>query len=214
MDYAMLTFRWHQRLKRSFGRPLSWIGTKIAKTSWQNKALFWLFFTAFVAGTRLSLLFSALKGSQMASVHSIMQGSPILVMVIGHFFLKDRLNAVRIVSAFLLIAGICLVATGTVEQQLEACQTGNGTECQNRPKLTKDQVFKFATTLRDEIIEHFGRKKWRVFSREDDHDESKAAFTKIGDNSTFDKIVNLAMDMTQKVSSMVRIIIGKQMHHG
>ena len=56
------------------------------------------------------LIFEALQQSPMGNVHSIMQGAPILVMVLGHFFLNDRLNFVRGFCAISLIGGIVCIA--------------------------------------------------------------------------------------------------------
>ena len=58
----------------------------------------------------LSLFFQALQQSPMGNVHSIMQGAPILVMVLGHFFFNDRLNFVRGFCAISLIGGIICIA--------------------------------------------------------------------------------------------------------
>ena len=55
-------------------------------------------------------IFTALQQTEMGSVHSIMQGAPVLVMILGHFFLNDRLNIVRGFSACLLIGGIILIS--------------------------------------------------------------------------------------------------------
>ncbi len=39
----------------------------------------------------------------MALVHTILNGSPVVVMILGHFFLKDPCNILRsITNAFIL----------------------------------------------------------------------------------------------------------------
>ena len=58
-------------------------------------------------------LFLALKSSSLGTTNAIMQGSPIIVMVMGHFFLNDKFTSVRGCSAICLIAGIVLNAIPT-----------------------------------------------------------------------------------------------------
>ena len=54
------------------------------------------------------IYFVALKSSSLGTTNAIMQGSPLIVLVIGHFFLDDKLTLVRGLSAFGLVAGIIL----------------------------------------------------------------------------------------------------------
>ena len=72
--------------------------------------MFLIFIISSIGAVRLWFIFTALQQTEMGSVHSIMQGAPVLVMILGHFFLNDRLNIVRGCSACLLIGGIVLIS--------------------------------------------------------------------------------------------------------
>ena len=69
-----------------------------------------MIFAAMLGGVRLAFIFQALAATSLSSVHAIMQGSPIVVMFFGHFFLGDSFNIVRCFCALMLVAGITLTA--------------------------------------------------------------------------------------------------------
>ena len=77
---------------------------------WYLKAVIVMSISSFVGGIRLALIFCALHASPMGSVHSIIQGAPILVMVYAHFFFGDRMTIIRGMSAVGLMGGIFLIA--------------------------------------------------------------------------------------------------------
>ena len=56
------------------------------------------------------IFFSALKSSTMGTTNAIMNASPIIVMVIGHFYLDDRFTRLRFFAAVFLALGIVLSA--------------------------------------------------------------------------------------------------------
>jgi len=61
----------------------------------------WIFFqltfilVCVIGGLRLCFIFAALEKIPMALVHTILNGSPVVVMILGHFFLKDPCNILR-----------------------------------------------------------------------------------------------------------------------
>eukprot|EP00095_Tigriopus_kingsejongensis_P002702 maker-scaffold665_size116259-snap-gene-0.15 protein:Tk02702 transcript:maker-scaffold665_size116259-snap-gene-0.15-mRNA-1 annotation:"transmembrane protein " len=60
-------------------------------------------------GFRLCLIFAGLQLIHMSTVHTILNGAPILVMVLSHFLLQnDRFSVVKGLSCILLIAGVLL----------------------------------------------------------------------------------------------------------
>uniref|UniRef100_A0A0K2V7Z2 EamA domain-containing protein n=1 Tax=Lepeophtheirus salmonis TaxID=72036 RepID=A0A0K2V7Z2_LEPSM len=61
------------------------------------------------AGFRLLLIFGALKRIYMANVHTILNGSPVLVMIFSHFVLNDRCNIIRSISTVFLVGGVVLI---------------------------------------------------------------------------------------------------------
>ena len=61
---------------------------------------------------RLCMLFAALCLTEMSIVHTILNGSPVMVMILAHFMLSgaERMTLLKVASAFLLIVGILLNA--------------------------------------------------------------------------------------------------------
>eukprot|EP00096_Caligus_rogercresseyi_P006199 TRINITY_DN22485_c0_g1_i1.p1 TRINITY_DN22485_c0_g1~~TRINITY_DN22485_c0_g1_i1.p1 ORF type:complete len:407 (-),score=37.91 TRINITY_DN22485_c0_g1_i1:1-1221(-) len=64
---------------------------------------------AVTAGFRLFLIFGALKRIYMANVHTILNGSPVLVMIFSHFLLNDHCNVIRCISTGFLVLGVVLI---------------------------------------------------------------------------------------------------------
>jgi drug/metabolite transporter (DMT)-like permease len=62
-----------------------------------------------LGGLRLSFLFGALELIPMGLVHTILNGSPVIVMVLSHFILKDPCNMLKTVSTLGLLAGVVLI---------------------------------------------------------------------------------------------------------
>ena len=56
------------------------------------------------------IFFSALKSSSLGITTAIMNASPLIVMVISHFFLDDRFTKLRFLAAGFLTLGIVLSA--------------------------------------------------------------------------------------------------------
>ena len=77
---------------------------------WFVKSMLLIFIISSTGAFRLFFIFQALQETEMGSVHSIMQGAPVLVMILGHFFLNDRLNIVRGFCSLFLIGGIALIS--------------------------------------------------------------------------------------------------------
>jgi len=80
---------------------------------WVTRAILLQIFASSVAGFRLGCLFQALKSSSLGTTNAIMNGSPLIVMVIGHFFMEDKFTKVRCISACCLALGLCLNALPT-----------------------------------------------------------------------------------------------------
>ena len=77
---------------------------------WKKLAIILAGCTALIGGIRLYLIFSALQGCPMGSVHSILQGSPIIAMILGHFFMNDKLTPLRGLCGVSLALGIVLIS--------------------------------------------------------------------------------------------------------
>ena len=93
--------------RQKHGSFYTWV---ISKTNWKQRAIFLAIVASLIAGIRLACLFQALKFSNLGSTSAIMQGNPLIVMIIGHFFLKDKITLIRGFSAISLIVGIVLSA--------------------------------------------------------------------------------------------------------
>jgi len=64
-------------------------------------------------GLRLNAIFAALQLSPLAVVHSLLSGSPVLVMILSHFLLKrgqDPFTAAKAMASCLLIVGVTLIS--------------------------------------------------------------------------------------------------------
>lgn len=61
-------------------------------------------------GIRLNLIFFALSTVPMALVHVVLNGSPVMVLVISHFMLgnQDRITRLKVTGASFLIIGLLL----------------------------------------------------------------------------------------------------------
>lgn len=77
-------------------------------------ASLWAFlaFTVLIGGLRLNLIFAALQLSPMSIVHTLMSGSPVLVMLLSHCLLNkdDQFTVLKGVASVLLVGGILLNA--------------------------------------------------------------------------------------------------------
>ena len=69
-----------------------------------------LAFVAFLGGIRLSMIFSALRLAPMTIVHTMLSGSPVLVMILSALMFKqsDKCTALKVVASGLFVAGITL----------------------------------------------------------------------------------------------------------
>ena len=79
------------------------------RLNWFTKAVLIMTLTALIGGIRLSFIFLAYEKSPLGAVQAIMQGSPIVVMFLSHFFLHDKLTLVRGFCGVGLISGILLI---------------------------------------------------------------------------------------------------------
>ncbi len=77
-----------------------------------SRRIFWLVFLTAVAvgGLRLNIIFGALQLSPMSIVHTLMSGSPVLVMILSHFLLnkQDPFTGMKALASVLLIVGVTL----------------------------------------------------------------------------------------------------------
>ena len=87
------------------GKPAVNQETKVPASTWLG-----LVSAVVVGGLRLCLIFVALQLVPMPVVHTLMSGSPILVMFLSHCMLRkdDQMTWVKMVSAVLLAAGVVL----------------------------------------------------------------------------------------------------------
>ncbi|TRY73428.1 hypothetical protein TCAL_07780 [Tigriopus californicus] len=79
-------------------------------TFWQKYKVYMILLTVvLIGGIRLCLIFAGLQLIHMSTVHTILNGSPILVMVLSHFLLQnDRFSWVKGLSCVLLVGGVVL----------------------------------------------------------------------------------------------------------
>ena len=62
-----------------------------------------------IGGIRLSLLFQAFQLIPITSVHTIINASPVLVMLLSHFILNDSYNLLRVFSSMGFVLGVIFV---------------------------------------------------------------------------------------------------------
>lgn len=90
--------------------PLKAKNVPPGNTFWQKYRVYLILLTVvLIGGIRLCLIFAGLQLIHMSTVHTILNGSPILVMVLSHFLLQnDRFSWVKGLSCILLVAGVIL----------------------------------------------------------------------------------------------------------
>ncbi len=90
--------------------PLRPKDMRALKSEWPFLAL--LLTTVVVGGLRLNVIFAALQLSPMSIVHTVLSGSPVLVMALSHLLLnrQDPFSGMKALASVLLIAGVVLNA--------------------------------------------------------------------------------------------------------
>ena len=65
---------------------------------------------ALLGGIRLSLIFAALRLAPMTMVHTMLTGTPVLVMILSAFMLKnsDKCTLLKVLASCLFVAGVTL----------------------------------------------------------------------------------------------------------
>ena len=85
-------------------RKLSFRGTT------DMKIAFYLFLLAFTGGLRILFIFTSFARLPLGDSTTILFSSPVLVMVLSVFILKERCGVFRIVAAVTLVSGVVLIA--------------------------------------------------------------------------------------------------------
>merc|ERR1719427_267912 len=76
----------------------------------KRKVSILLFFVAFTGGLRLLFIFTSMSRLPLGDSTTILFSSPIIVMVLSIFILKETCGVYRVVAGFSLITGVVLIA--------------------------------------------------------------------------------------------------------
>ena len=92
---------------KSFSRNLQ---TLTVKPRVQFSKYMTLAGVAILGGIRLSLIFAALRLAPMTIVHTMLTGTPIAVMILSAFMLKnsDKCTLLKVLASCLFLAGVTL----------------------------------------------------------------------------------------------------------
>lgn len=96
--------------RRSDRTPLPERPIPVGQGFWDaNKYRALMVVCSLVGGARISALFAALQMIPLTSVYTILNSSPVIVMILSHFLLNDPLTVLRILCCSGFVGGVVLV---------------------------------------------------------------------------------------------------------